>query len=939
MNLKVPFLYVSLSLSLAACTPPQALPLSAVHNTAERNTSARNTTEQQSVTYSYRAEPTFGIQAVDINALKFIRISLVGSGISGTLSGELVPVTGGTATASLNQVPLQPGELRVVTVQGYDSEQKPLSAFVAKGYYFSRAGVTTVSLSIDRRQLVTGRMLERLLESQPSLAKNLNLEALQSQIEAATGYNPSTQTFATDPLLFNITPLVNIIQAGNSLASGDLNTAKLNVGGNVSVTLKTQNPGFYTHQALSLDINDSHSKPVALPLFTADGSVFNLNVAPGDYTVNVKNATGGIVASASVTVNAVGVALNAPSLQLTGISETATLPTVTVNTVDKLAAAPGEALTLTGTNLQYVTQVSFNGVSVTQFVSQSPTSLRVVVPANATDGPLSITRFGQNQVLNATFDILRTLFVNPEATGAANGSSYADGYLTLEAALAAANNQDTIRMLEGTYSPASTLQLKAGVRIFGGFDKLNPEFELSQRNLEQNPSILDGLQNKLLAETTGTGVVLDGLRFINGRNNNGSGGALRIQTGHQLTAENLQFLNNRASANGGAIQNLGTLQMTQVLFSQNRAGQNGGALENVSQVTASNVNFQSNQALEDGGAISNIGTVTLTDGVFELNQARSGGAINNSFVSPNGILNLSRSRFRKNAAIRVSPSDGPGGGAILTTSNGRTLTLNELTLIENSSSTRGGAIDSNGASTVNLSNSTIVQNTAPVGGGIYLQNSGQQMNISQSVLALNSARRNTAPALGGGIRNIAAPLSLINVAFVLNQAISETNENALGGGLYCTDSQNLRMINTSFIKNASQSTFGGSFSGGADIFNTTAMVRNSLFWNNSVSGLSGLTATANAQGNINLESALSPFLSTFSASSLAEAQGPDGKWFTADDGYLLRSDANSLIDQGVDVTNSTQQDILGNPRPVEKAVANANANAADIGVHEVPANP
>jgi predicted outer membrane repeat protein len=935
MNMKAPFLYISLSLSLSlvACTPQQPLPLS-----ASQPTTANPAIAQQSVTYTYRAEPTFGTQAVDTSALKYIRLSLVGSGISGTLNGELVPVTSGTFTARLNQVPLQPGELRVVTVQGYDSDQNPLSAFVGKGYYLSRAGVTNVTVSIDRRQLVTGRILERLLASQPSLAKSLNLAALQSQVETATGYDANTEHFATDPLLFQIDPLVTLLQAGNALTSDDLTTAQLNLDGNVSVTLKTQNAGYYTEQALTLTINDPHSQPVELPLFTADNSVFHLNVAPGDYTVSVKTASGAIVASGTVSVDAAGVVGSAPILQLTGVAEAAVLPTVTVSAVDKTAAAPGETLTLTGTNLQYLTQVSFNGVAVTQFASQSPTSLRVVVPANATDGPLSITRFGQGEVVNNNFDILRTLFVNPEATGTADGSSYVNGYLTLEAALAAANPQDTIRVLEGTYSPASTLQLKAGVRIFGGFDKLNPEFELAQRNLEQNPTILDGQQNKVLAVTTGSGVVLDGLRFTQGRNTNGSGGALRIDTNHQLTAENLQFLNNRSSANGGAIQNLGTLQMTKVLFSQNRAAQNGGAIENTAQLTASDVNFQSNQALEDGGAISNIGTVTLTEGTFENNQARSGGAINNSFVSPGGTLNLSRSLFKKNVAIRVSPSDGPGGGAILSTANGKTLTLSELTLIENSSSTRGGAIDSHGASTVNLSHSTLAQNTAPIGGGIYMHNNSQQMNISQSVLALNTARRNTAPALGGGIRNIGATLGLVNVAFVLNQAISDTGENALGGGLYCTDSQGLRMINTSFIKNSSQSAFGGSFSAGADIFNTPAVVRNSLFWNNGVSGLSGLTGTANANGNINLEGD-SPFLSAFTASSLAEAQGPDGLWFTADDGYLLKPEAQSLIDQGVDVASDTQIDLLGNPRAVEQTVANANGNATDIGVHEVQLIP
>ncbi len=90
-------------------------------------------------------------------------------------------------------------------------------------------------------------------------------EALQTQVETATGYAANSDSFATDPLLFQIEPLLSTLQAGNAVTSSDLSAAQLNVDGNVSVTLKTQNPGYYTEQALRLEINDPHSEPLTLP--------------------------------------------------------------------------------------------------------------------------------------------------------------------------------------------------------------------------------------------------------------------------------------------------------------------------------------------------------------------------------------------------------------------------------------------------------------------------------------------------------------------------------------------------------------------------------------------------------------------------------------------------------------------------------------------------
>src|SRR5512138_1021230 len=75
-----------------------------------------------------------------------------------------------------------------------------------------------------------------------------------------------------------------------------------------------------------------------------------------------------------------------------------------------------------------------------------------------------------------------TLYVDDSATGANNGSSWADAYLFVQDALMMAAAGDTIRVGQGTYRPDEfalsdrpslgryeTFALKSGVTILGGF--------------------------------------------------------------------------------------------------------------------------------------------------------------------------------------------------------------------------------------------------------------------------------------------------------------------------------------------------------------------------------------------------------------------------------------------------------------------------------------
>lgn len=94
-----------------------------------------------------------------------------------------------------------------------------------------------------------------------------------------------------------------------------------------------------------------------------------------------------------------------------------------------------------------------------------------------------------------------TIFVDVDAAGADDGSSWTDAYPTLQDALATASSGDQIWVAEGVYYPDegtgqtndsrnSMFSLLDNVQIYGGF--AGTESLLSERNISTNVTILSG---------------------------------------------------------------------------------------------------------------------------------------------------------------------------------------------------------------------------------------------------------------------------------------------------------------------------------------------------------------------------------------------------------------------------------------------------------------
>ena len=194
----------------------------------------------------------------------------------------------------------------------------------------------------------------------------------------------------------------------------------------------------------------------------------------------------------------------------------------------------------------------------------------------------------------------QSIFVNANATGANNGTSWTDAYLSLQDALSASISGDQIWVAAGTYTPGPegsprtvTFQLVAGVVVYGGF--AGNETSLDQRNWNTNVTILSGDLNDddsgftnndensyhVLTGTVGDdAAILDGVTILGGNANGGdlndSGGGMLNISGGDLTLANIAFSGNTAETGGGMYNYMSSPILINVTFDGNAANGGGG---------------------------------------------------------------------------------------------------------------------------------------------------------------------------------------------------------------------------------------------------------------------------------------------------------------------------------------------------------------------------
>ena len=253
------------------------------------------------------------------------------------------------------------------------------------------------------------------------------------------------------------------------------------------------------------------------------------------------------------------------------------------------------------------------------------------------------------------------------------------------------------------------------------------------------------------------------------------------------------FLKN-TGINGGAIYNVGKLNLNKTYFNSNSVTKDGGAIYNTGTIAGYNNTFVSNNADSKGGAIYNKGTLYLSQNSFKTNKANiTGGAINN-----NGTLTVKYSQFTNNNVNTY-------GGAIFTTA------LSPMN--------------------ITISHSTFTNNTAKLGGAVYADEDNKVL-INYSIFTLNN--------------NNAVYLKTTRTNYVYNSTFNK-NYASTGGAIYVNGAG--AVINKVFFK-ANNATING---GALYNYKGKTTIQNSvLFDNNKIDVYNNkgkLTANYNWWGN------------------------------------------------------------------------------------------
>ncbi|MCB9265881.1 MAG: gliding motility-associated C-terminal domain-containing protein [Lewinellaceae bacterium] len=460
--------------------------------------------------------------------------------------------------------------------------------------------------------------------------------------------------------------------------------------------------------------------------------------------------------------------------------------------------------------------------------------LNAIFPPDITTD-LDGTRRIQNMVIDIGAYENGRIFVDIDATGNNDGTSWEDAFTDLQDGLKAAYPGDQVWVAEGIYLPVTcspctdsdrekAFQLRNGVELYGGFAGV--EDALEQRDYEAFPTILSGdigmsgdstdnAYRVVLLKNVSSKTLLDGFTIEEG-NGDGPfgfffGGGVYIDGRNGMAASpvvrNCIIRNNYATGGGGMAME----------------GSGSGAIRAEIRNCLFEGNTCSLQAISRGGAVYVAGSVGATieprfTGCTFLNNysGDDGGAMvinissENMLPSSYSAVRIDSCRFENNESV----GDFGRGGAIWMLMSSNTVSNNVISnsqFINNIAGGNGGAIFNRASFDQVLANDRIINcffsgnRSQRDGGALYFRGSQGAVNTGE---AINCVFLDNQAALNGG-------------------AVYSTSFLTTGG-----TSRN-RLANCSFYGNTAQLSGGGVYIHGSDGGVNEMTIQNSIFWEDS----------------------------------------------------------------------------------------------------------
>ncbi|GAB6012928.1 T9SS type A sorting domain-containing protein [Viscerimonas tarda] len=372
-----------------------------------------------------------------------------------------------------------------------------------------------------------------------------------------------------------------------------------------------------------------------------------------------------------------------------------------------------------------------------------------------------------------TLIILLFMGITGVKAGIGNGTIQSP-YKTIEQALSAVKEGDTIRITSGKYIPSETsFEIKKGVVIIGGYDEafanttpettvLSGDFNGDDEYDEDSGILIAGYEDNryrvVRVASEATNVTIENVKIQGGyanANGNDTGGGMMIQ-GNSVTLKNVVFMGNYCSAaGGGAIHVRTSLNMDNCKLIGNQGAGDGGAMfingEAVVKVT--NTLFQYNTSLAGSAVfLKNAISTYFAENTFLDNLSKSYGTftVYNTSLAPERTVTLVNNTFANNNVEGETEGGANRGGSAIYVRihNDGLVNLVNNTLIANScdaqnadgtpASLLGGAVFARQGK-VKMANNVIAGNFSSSGYGDVFKTDGVVHSLNYNLFGTNTS--------------------------------------------------------------------------------------------------------------------------------------------------------------------------------------------------------